>query len=75
MQCDEMLVFMGQKHPEEEEGPPGSGRLCPHVSFSDPTAPATSAGRRSIDARVLAAFPKKRDAGVRGAGSPLAAKL
>lgn len=64
MRPDEMLVFLGQKHPIVKGGdaPPGSGCLCPHTSFVDPTAPAGAPGRRSVEARVLAAFPKKTSA-------------
>mmetsp|Transcript_128734 Transcript_128734/g.286837 ORF Transcript_128734/g.286837 Transcript_128734/m.286837 type:complete len:295 (+) Transcript_128734:3-887(+) len=34
-------------------------RQCPHVSFKDPAVPAGVPGRRSIEVRVLAAFPRR----------------
>lgn len=38
----------------------GTGsRQCPHISFVDPAAPADAPGRRSVEVRLLAAFPRK----------------
>lgn len=63
MQPEEMLIFMGQKHPidRRKDAPPGSSALSPHTSFVDPTLPATALGRRSHEVRVLAAFRKKKN--------------
>ena len=55
---DELLLFMGQKHPETDAPHPGSARNTAHVSFFDPRLPAAAPARRSVETRVLAAFPK-----------------
>lgn len=69
MQTDELLVFRGMKHPDSADpdgapkvGVPGSGLNTPHIAIFDSTAPADAPGRRSIECRVLAAFPKKAKA-------------
>lgn len=61
MQTDEVMVFMGLwQHADIAAQHPGSRRMNPHTSFVDPTAPVDALGRRSVDARVLCAFPKKK---------------
>jgi len=59
---DEILLFMGHKLPRDKNSPniPGSGKHSPHVSVWDPGAPSDAPERRSVETRVLAAFPKKR---------------
>lgn len=61
MRTDEVLVFMGHKFPEGRESPHpgGSGAQSPHTSVRDPSTPTDAPDRRSVETRVLAAFPKK----------------
>lgn len=59
MRPDELLLFMGHKHPAGASYPGGKGAGVPHVSFWDPTVPADAPVRHSVETRVLAAFPKK----------------
>lgn len=53
MQPDEALLF------NQMNTCPGQG-VTYHTSFEDPTAPADAPGRRSIEIRVLAGFPKQK---------------
>lgn len=57
MQTNELLLFIGhrQRFVETEK----STRQCPHMAIWDATAPQGAPGRRSIETRVLAAFPKR----------------
>lgn len=52
MQTDEIMVF------KQLETRPGAGLPCPHTSFDDITAPDDAPGRRSIEVRVMCAFPR-----------------
>lgn len=61
VQPEEIIVFLGHKHPR---GPgnhaPGSGLQCPHMAIVDPTAAPDAPPRRSVETRVVAAFPKQQ---------------
>ncbi len=52
MQTDEIMVFK-QLETRSEAGLP-----CPHTSFDDMTAPDDALGRRSVETRLMCAFPK-----------------
>ena len=52
MQTDEIMVF------KQLETRPGAGLPCPHTSFDDLTAPDDALGRRSVETRLMCAFPK-----------------
>merc|ERR1739848_13482 len=58
VQTDEIIVFLGHKHPRGPGNPPGMGLQCPHMAIVDPTAPKEAPARRSVETRVVAAFPK-----------------
>lgn len=62
MQTDEVLVFVGHKQ-EQSDISGGAGSIglqqCPHISFKDSTLPPDAPGRRSIELRIIAAFPKQ----------------
>lgn len=57
MQPSEALLF---KQLDMRNGT--GSRQCPHISFVDPTAPPDAPGRRSVEVRLLAAFPKEAGA-------------
>ena len=63
MQLDEALVFSGLWSLGGGEGP-GNQLLpripVPHTSFYLPGVPEGTPGRRSIETRVMAAFPKAK---------------
>ena len=53
------------KHPGPGDGGaspsyPGHARNCPHVAFWDATAPEDAPARRSVEVRMIAAFPKTK---------------
>ncbi len=53
MQTDEVVVF------KQLESRPDRATVCPHTSFYDPAAPDDAVGRRSIEMRVMCAFPRE----------------
>jgi hypothetical protein len=52
MQTDEIMVF------KQLETRSKAGLPCPHTSFDDMTAPDDALGRRSVEVRVMCAFPR-----------------
>ena len=52
MQTDEVIVF------KQLDSRPDVAQVCPHTSFYDPAAPDDAPGRRSIEMRVMCAFPR-----------------
>ena len=40
--------------------PPGHGLQTPHIAIEDPTSPTSAPARKSVEVRVVAAFPKQR---------------
>ena len=52
MQTDEIMVF------KQLETRAGAGLPCPHTSFDEMTAPKDALGRRSVEVRVMCAFPR-----------------
>ena len=76
MKTDEVLIFMGHSFPEDRKNPNpgGSGSQSPHTAVKDPSVPKDAPARRSVEARVLAAFPKSRSSDG-GSRSEKAAKL
>lgn len=52
MQTHEVMLF------KQLETRPGAGLPCPHTSFDDMTAPDDALGRRSVEVRVMCAFPR-----------------
>ena len=53
MQTDEVVVF------KQLESRPDRATVCPHTSFYDPAAADDAVGRRSIEMRVMCAFPRE----------------